>query len=60
MQFQQIRPPVRVDDKIGGDVRPGRFDKDMHAGGAPVAAFSVPDDPARGVAGCNRPRAGAA
>lgn len=57
-QFQQIGAPVGVDDEIGGDVGPGRLNEDVDASSAPIAAFGVADDPARGVPGGNRSRAG--
>jgi hypothetical protein len=48
-----IGAAVGVDDEIGDDVRPGRFDKDVNLLGVGRPALGVADDPPHRVAGCN-------
>ena len=49
-----IGAPVGIDDEVGGDVAARGLDEDMDALGAARPAGGVADDPARGVACCDR------
>jgi hypothetical protein len=51
-----IGAPVGVDDQIGGQVKPCRFDEDMHPRRRSATANGIADDPADGVTRRDRPR----
>jgi hypothetical protein len=52
--FEVIGAPVGVDDEVGQEVRPRRLDEDVDALGRARAALGVTNDPAHGIAGCDR------
>ena len=54
IEFDQIGPPVSRNHEVRADVGPCGFHEDEDAGVAARAAFGVADDPAGGVARCDR------
>ena len=49
-----VGPPVGVDDQVGDEVGPGRFDEDVDLLGRRRPAFGVADDPSHRIAGGDR------
>lgn len=56
LQFEMMGAAIGVDHQVGGDVGPHRLHQDIRKGAG--TARRIADDPARRVAGRNRPGAG--
>src|SRR5262249_1066285 len=52
-ELEMIRPPVGIDDEVGGELWACRLDQDMDLLGVGASALGIANDPAHGIADRN-------